>query len=301
MSRSVIITCAVTGGADTTGKSPYVPITPEQIANSGLEAAKAGAAVLHIHVRDPQTGKVSVDLALFREVVERIRSSGSDVIVNLTTGDGGVVSFDGRALGPGGLGTVVMDPEERITHVMELRPEMCTLDMGTVNFSDKHMINKPPDISKMAKAIREAGVRPELEVFDVGNIGHVQHLIRNGELDAPALFQLCFGIPWGAPATPETMILMRNLLPPGSLWAAFGISFHEFPILAQAVLLGGQVRVGLEDNIYIEHGVLARSNAVLVEKAVKIVTSLGENVATPADARTILGLKTTSSRSAMLV
>ena len=298
MSRSVIISYALTGGVDTTGKSPFVPITPEQIAASGLEAARAGAAIIHIHVRDPQTGKVSIDQTLYREVVERIRCSGSDVIINLTTGDGGVVSFDGRALGSGGLGTAVMEPEVRIRHVIELRPELCSLDMGTVNFSDKQMINKPPDVSKMAKAIREAGVRLELEVFDVGNIGHAQHLVENGELAVPALFQLCFGIPWCAPATPETMILMRNLLPPGSLWSAFGISAHEFPILAQAVLLGGHVRVGLEDNLYLEHGVLARSNAVLVEKAVNIVTSLGENVATPADARTFLGLKTTSSVSA---
>jgi len=225
--------------------------------------------------------------------VGRIRSSGSDVIINLTTGDGGVVSLDGRALGPGGLGTAIIDPEVRIRHIVDLRPELCSLDMCTINFNDKlQMINKPPDVSKMAKAIREAGVRPELEVFDVGNIGYAKHLIQNGELAEPALFQLCFGIPWGAPATAEAMILMRDLLPPGSLWAAFGIGAHEFPILAQAVLLGGHVRVGIEDNLYLEHGVLARSNAVLVEKAVNIVTSLGENVATPADARTILGLKT---------
>jgi len=290
MSRSVILSCAITGGGDTIQKSPAVPITPQQIATSAVEAAKAGAAVVHIHVRDPQSGLPSLDPELYREVYDRIRSSGADVIISLTTGEGGLVRSDGTAFGVGGLGTEIKPPAQRVAHVIALRPEMCSLDLGTLNLDNKQMINKPPHVLEMAKAIVDAEVCPEVEIFDVGNIEFAKHLIEGGKLVSPAFFQLCLGIPWGAPATPETMVLMRNLLPKGSLWAAFGIGPHEFPMLAQAVLLGGHVRVGLEDNLYLERGVLARSNAALVERGVKIIELLGERVATPKEAREILDL-----------
>jgi uncharacterized protein (DUF849 family) len=291
MARSVIITCAVTGGGDTVGKSKAVPVTPEQIATSAIDAAKAGAAIVHLHVRDPQTGRGSTDPALFRETVRRIRDSGTDVILNLTTGHGAIIRLTREARTGASIGGAVLPPEERVAHVEELRPEICSLDMGTMNFGANIFVNTPEDIAAIARGAVRAGSRPELEVFDLGQIRLAQHLIDKGEIAHPALFQLCLGVPWGAPATAETMAHMRNMLPPGSPWCAFGIASQQFPMVAHAVLLGGHVRVGLEDNLYLDRGILAPSNAALVERAVSIVTALGAKIASPAEARTLLGLR----------
>jgi uncharacterized protein (DUF849 family) len=288
--RSVIVTCALTGGGDTVGKHPAIPVTPEQIATSGIEAAAAGAAILHIHVRDPQTGRPSGDLDHFREVVERIRAVDTDVVINLTTGTG--ARFIPSKSNPmvGGEGSNLSTPEVRVRHVLALKPEICTLDVGTMNFGEHVFVNTPAHLREMAKAINGAGVLPELECFDTGNVRLALHLMDEGVLKRPSMFQLCLGVPWGAPASTEMMIALRNMLPPGSFWTGFGIGSSQFPMVAQALLLGGHVRVGLEDNLYLERGVLAPSNAALVEKAVRIVRVLDCEPATPAVARQILAL-----------
>lgn len=288
--RPVIVTCALTGGGDTVGKSPAVPVTPEQIAVSAIEAAQAGAAIVHIHVRDPATGKPATDLALYREVVERIRAVDTDVILNLTTGAG--ARFIPSAADPkvGGEGTTLAPPELRVRHIEALRPEICTLDITTMNFGEFVFVNTPAHLRVMGRAVAAAGVLPELECFDSGNVRLALRLIEEGVLHPPAMFQLCLGVPWGAPATPESMLFMRSLLPAGAFWTGFGIGGAQFPMVAQAVLLGGHVRVGLEDNLYVERGVLAPSNAALVEKAVRIVRALDAEPATPAEARRILAL-----------
>jgi uncharacterized protein (DUF849 family) len=291
MQRKVMISCAVTGSADSPGKNPAVPVTPEQIAQSCVDAAKAGAAIVHIHVRDPKTTKPSMDGALYREVVERIRSSGADVLINLTTGPGARFEHDPDDPRKAGPSSTMRGPEERVRHVQELRPDICSLDMGSLNMGGRVFINTPGHLQTMAVAIREAGVLPELEVFETGHLLLAKKMIETGHIKAPGMFQLCLGIAWGQPATPEAMTYMRNLLPPASPWFAFGISLHQFPMVAQAVLLGGHVRVGLEDNLYLGKGQLAPSNAALVEKAGRIIEELGDIVATPADAREILGLQ----------
>ena len=290
MQRKVMISCAVTGSADSPPKNPAVPVTPEQIARSSIEAAKAGAAIVHIHVRDPQTTRPSMDLAHYREVVERIRASGCDVLINLTTGPG--ARFVPGVEDPlkGGPGTNLKRPEERVRHVVDLRPEICSLDMGSLNMGGRVFINTPAHLEVMAVAIRDASVLPELEVFETGHLLLAKRMIETGQIKPPGMFQICLGIAWGQPATPEAMTYMRNLLPANSPWFAFGISLHQFPMVAQAVLLGGHVRVGLEDNLYLARGQLAPSNAALVEKAGKIIEILGDAVATPADARQLLGL-----------
>jgi uncharacterized protein (DUF849 family) len=290
MQRKVMISCAVTGSADTPSRNPAVPVTPQQIAVSALEAAKAGAAIVHIHVRDLQTTRPSMDGALYREVVDRIRSSGTDVIINLTTGPGArFVPGDDDPLKPAA-GTTLKPPAERVRHVVELKPEICSLDMGSLNMGAQVFINTPSHLEVMARAIRDAGVLPELEVFETGHLLLAKRMIESGHINPPGMFQICLGISWGQPATPEAMTYMRNLLPASSPWFAFGISLHQFPMVAQAVLLGGHPRVGLEDNLYLEKGKLAPSNAALVEKAVKIVEVLGDTVATPTDARQMLGI-----------
>lgn len=290
MSRDVLITCAITGAADSVGKHPAIPVTPEQIATSAIEAAKAGAAIVHIHVRDPATGKPSRELAHYREVVERIRGSGTDVVINLTTGPGANYIPDENNPAVGGPGTTLSRPELRVTHIQELKPEICTLDCATLSFGERTFLNAPAHLRVMAKLIREAGTIPELEVFDTGHIRLVQRLIEEGALASPPMMQLCLGISYGAPATPEAMILMRDMLPQPCLWAGFGISHQQFPMVAQAVILGGHVRVGLEDNLYLERGVFAPNNAALVERAVTIVQALGCRPATPAAARKMLNV-----------
>ncbi|MBO1114588.1 3-keto-5-aminohexanoate cleavage protein [Bordetella petrii] len=289
MSDPVILTCAVTGGDDVAAKYPQLPVTPRQIAQASVEAARAGAAIVHIHVRDPQTGKPSMAVEHYREVVQRIRDSGSDVIVNLTTGPGAryVPALDQtNGAAPG---SNVRPPQERVRHVAELRPEICTLDMGSVNFGAGALVNTASQIQAIAAAI-PAGVKIELEIFDTGHLALANKMIADGIIAADSIFQFALGIPWGAPATTETMLLLRNAIGRDAVWAAFGIGRHEFPMVAQALLLDGQIRVGLEDNFYLDKGVQAQSNAQLVEKAAGIAAALGRDLATPAQARQRLGL-----------
>ena len=290
MNHDVIITCAVTGAGDTTHRSNQVPITPRQIADSAIEAAKAGAAVIHVHVRDPESGHGSRDPKLFRETVDMIRDSGVDMIINLTAGMGGDwVPSDGDPSLPGP-GTDMIGPEDRLAHVVECKPDICSLDCGTMNFGGNYTyINTPPYLRTMAKITQELGVKPELEVFDLGQIRLARSLIDDGLIDAPPLFQICLCIPWGAGADTETMAAMKQALPENAVWAGFGISRMQMPMVAQAVLLGGNVRVGLEDNIYLERGVLA-SNGMLVDRAVEIIERLGARVLDPGAARAKLGL-----------
>jgi len=291
MQRKVMIACAVTGSADTPSRNPAVPVTPQQIATSAIDAAKAGAAIVHIHVREPKTTKPSMDPALYREVVERIRSSGSDVLINLTTGPGArFIPGTEEPLKPAPGSTLAL-PATRVRHVLELKPDICSLDMGSMNMGGQVFVNTPAHLEAMAVAIRDAGVTPELEVFEAGHLMLARRLIETGHIKAPGLFQICLGISWGQPATSEAVSYMRGLLPPDCVWFAFGISLHQFPIAAQTVLLGGHVRVGLEDNLYLEKGKLTPSNAALVEKAARIIELLGDSVATPADARQLLGRK----------
>jgi uncharacterized protein (DUF849 family) len=290
MTRSVIITAALTGGADSTGASPHVPITPAQLASEALAARAAGAAIVHIHVRNPETGKPSRDVALYRETVQRIRDAGSDVLINLTTGPGASFApgedpnINAR---PKGMGT----PEERVAHVLELRPDICSLDVATMNFGPTAFLNTPAHLAAMAQMIRAAGVKPELEVFDLGHAMLAADMVKRGLFEAPAWFQLCLGIAWGAPATTEAMLALKQLVPAGGIWSAFGISRAQFPMVAQAVILGGHVRVGLEDNLYLARGVLAQGNAPLVARARRIVEELGEQAASPAEARSILEIR----------
>ena len=292
MPRKIMVSCAITGSADTPARNRAVPVTPDEIAASAIDAAKAGAAIVHIHVRDPQTTRPSMDPALYHEVVERIRASGSDVLINLTTGPGArFIPGSDNPLNPG-IGSTLSLPAERVRHVLELAPEICSLDMGSMNMGNQVFMNTPPHLEAMAVSIRNAGVTPELEVFEAGHLLLAKQMIETGHINPPGLFQICLGISWGQPATPEALIYMRSLLPPGCIWFSFGISLHQFPIAAQTILLGGHVRVGLEDNLYLEKGKLAPSNAALVEKAVKIIDILGDQVATAAEARQMLGFET---------
>ena len=290
MNYDVIITCAVTGAGDTTDRSELVPITPRQVADAAIEAANAGAAVCHIHVRDPKTGKGSRDVALFEETLGLIRDSGVDMVINLTAGMGGdwVPSEADPALpGPG---TDMIGPEARMAHVVACKPDICSLDCGTMNFSgDYTYINTAPFLRTMATMAKDLGVKPELEVFDLGQIRLARKLIDDGLIDAPPMFQICLGIPWGAGADTETMVALKRALPGDAIWAGFGISRMQMPMVAQAVLLGGNVRVGLEDNIYLDRGVLA-SNAMLVERAVEIIERMGARVVGPDEARAKIGL-----------
>jgi len=288
--RKTIITCAVTGNITTPEQHPGLPVTPEEIAAAAIDAARAGAAIAHIHVRHPDTGRPSMELAHYREVVERIRASNTDLVINLTTGPGGRFipsEEDPKVAAPGSSLTV---PERRVEHVVALRPEICSLDLNTMWSGSSAVLNPPRNVATMADMIREAGVKPELEVFDSGDIHLAHALIDEGHLETPALFQIVLGIRFGAAATPDTMRYMLELLPEGSQWAAFGIGRWEFSMVAQAFLLGGHVRVGLEDNIYIRKGELAPSNAALVERARQIVESLNGSIATPDEARALLGL-----------
>ncbi len=292
MNKEVIITCAITGAGDTVGKSDKVPVTPQQVADAAIEAAQAGAAVAHIHVRDPQTGLGSRDVELFREAVELVRASDTDVIINITAGVGGDWIPDTDDPTKPGPGSDMIGPEERMAHVKALLPEICTLDCGTLNFGgDSNMYLSPPVyLQKMARMCQELGVKPELEVFDLGMAWFASSLVEEGLIDAPPLFQICLGIPWGAPADTNAMMAIRNALPAGSMWAGFGISRMQMPMVAQAMILGGNVRVGLEDNLYLDRGVLA-TNGDLVTRAKEIIERLGGRAISPAEAREKLGLK----------
>ena len=292
MNYEVVVTCAVTGAGDTTGKHPGVPVTPKQIADAAIEAAKAGAAVAHCHVRDPETGKGSRDPELFKEVVDRIRSADTDVVINLTAGMGGDWVPDDNNPAMPGQGTDMIGPAERLAHVEMLKPEICSLDCGTLNFGNGNeiYISTPPYLREMARLVQSWGVKPELEVFELGHIRFAKQMIAEGLIDAPPMFQICLGIPWGADQDVDTMKVMKDQLPEGASWASFGISRMQMPMAAVATVMGGNVRVGLEDNIYLDRGVLA-SNGQLVERAVEIIERMGARAVTPAEARTKLGLR----------
>ncbi len=289
--QSVFITCALTGSGDSVGKSAKVPVTPEQIAASALEAHSAGAAIVHVHVRDPATGGPSRSAVLFREVFERIRARNKEVIINLTGGMGGdlYVGPDEAPL-EFGSGTDFVGPRERIAHISELSPEIASLDCGSLNFGESLYGTTPRYLRDIAQEYQAKRVRPEIEVFELGHIELARQLMAEGLIGEPALFQLCLGIKYGAPATPAAMMAMRDALPPGVVWSGFGVGRLQMPMVAQAVLLGGNVRVGLEDNLYLDKGVLA-SNGQLVERAVRIVELLGARVQSSAETRERLRLR----------
>lgn len=291
MSRPVIITAAVTGSQPSYKVHPNIPITPQQIADQSIDAARAGAAIVHIHVRNPATGDPVGEPALYREVVERIAASDVDPVINLTTGYGARFipgSENPRLADPASNFT---SPEERTRHILELSPEICSYDVATFNFGETAFINTPAHLRVMAARAREAGSLPEIEVFEPGHILLARQLMTDGHLDPPGHFQLCLGIKWAMPATVDAMRFMLSLLPDGCTWAAFGVSREQFPIARAAVQLGGHVRVGLEDNLYLEKGVFAPDNAALVRKAVQVVEEEGCRVATPDEARRLLGLR----------
>ena len=292
MNYDVVLTCAVTGAGDTTSKSPHVPVTPKEVADAAIEAAKAGASIAHIHARDLETGQGSRDPKLFKEIVDRIRDSDTDIVINITAGMGGDWISDADNPAMPGPGTDMIGPEERLAHVKECMPEICSLDCGTLNFSDTDMIyiSTPPSLRKMAAMVQEWGVKPELEVFDLGHIRFAKAMVEEGLINAPPMFQLCLGIPWGADQTVETMAAMKAQLPFGASWASFGISRGQMPMMAAAVALGGNVRVGLEDNIYLDRGVLA-TNGQLVTRAREIIERMGARIITPQEARNKLGLR----------
>lgn len=292
LTESTIITAALTGAGDTVGRSPHVPVTPEQIASSAVDAANAGAAVVHIHVRDPETGAPSRDTRLYQEVVERVKATDVDVVINLTAGMGGDLVIDPERPLEQLEGTDLVGGLERLPHVEELLPDICTLDCGSLNFGDgSNLYVSTPDMLRTgAKRIQELGVRPELEIFDTGQLWFAKQLLAEGLLDDPTVFQLCMGIPWGAPADPGVLNSMVNMLPEGAQWASFALGRMQMPWVAQSILLGGNARVGLEDNLYLSRGVKA-TNGQLVERAVQITEALGATVATPDEARQRMGLK----------
>jgi uncharacterized protein (DUF849 family) len=292
MNRDVIITCAITGAGDTLSRHPDLPVTPQQIADSAIDAARAGAAIVHCHVRDPESGQGSRDPALYREVVARIRDSGVDVIINLTGGMGGDL-YIGAGDQPFNFGneTDLVGATERLVHVEELLPDICTLDCGSFNFGEGSLVyvSTPDMLREGATQIQALGVKPELEVFDSGQLWFVNQMMSEGLLDDPPLIQLCLGIAWGAPADTSTLKSLVDHLPESANWASFALGAMQMPMVAQSVLLGGHVRVGLEDNLYLERGVLA-TNAQLVEKAIQIIELMGARVQTPAEARVSLAL-----------
>jgi len=295
MNKKVILSCALTGAGETTEKNPDVPVTPKEIAESGIKAAKAGATIVHIHVRDPKTGKMSHDPSLFQEVVERIRESETDVIINLTAGGGGDWVPSDADPTKGGEGTDIQTPEERHEPIGMLLPEICTLDCGSTNFGDQIYISPASWLRKQAQLIKDAGVKAELECFDTGHIRFANQLIQEGLIEGDPLFQFCLGIPWGAEADAETISYMKSRVPENASWAAFGIGRMQFPMAAESVLQGGHVRVGLEDNLYLSKGKLA-TNEQLVDKAVSITQSLGSDIMSPAEAREFLDLKKPNER-----
>ncbi len=289
MNHDVMITCAVTGGGDTTKKSPHVPVTPEQIADACISAARAGAAIAHVHVRDPATGQGTRNVAYYREVVARVADSGVDVVLNLTTGMGGDFTLgdpDPLVAGPG---TDFVGPAARLEHIEQLRPPICSLDCGSMNFGDQVFMNSVAHVRTMARRIQELGVRPELEVFDLGHVRLANQIAAEGLVSTPALYQVCLGVPWGAGADTRSMQAMVDSLPPGAVWSGFGLGRMQMPMVAQAVLLGGNVRVGLEDNLFLDKGRLA-TNAELVGRAVEIIERLGARVIGPQAVRERLKL-----------
>ena len=292
MNFEVVITCAVTGAGDTVGKHPEIPVTPEQIAGAAIDAARAGAAIVHCHVRDPETGKGARDVALYRETVDRIRSAETDVVINLTAGMGGdLIIGPDDAPTDFGEDTDLVGAMERLPHVEELLPEICSLDCGSLNFGDGSLVyvSTPDMLRRGAQRIRELGVKPELEIFDTGNLSFALQLLKEDLLEEPPLFQLCHGIPWGAPADVGVLKSSVDQLPADANWTAFALGRYQMAFAAQAVILGGNVRVGLEDNLYLEKGVFA-SNAQLVERARNIIELMGARVLGPDETRAKFGL-----------
>jgi len=284
--NKTVITCAITGGQTTPEQTPYLPITPKQIADSALEAAEAGASVVHIHVRDPATGRPSMDLKLYDEVVARIKDINEELIINLTTGAGATGPADRVGNSP-----AFASVEARVEHILALRPDICSLDLNTMNRGAENItINTLTTARTMARLIRESGVKPEVELFDSGDFHIAQQLIKEGLIEEPAIWQIAAGVKWGWSAAPETLNYARTLLPRDATWYAFGIGAMQMPFVALSTIAGGHARVGLEDNIYLEKGVLAKTNRELVEKAVKIIQLLGGAIATPAESRQIFGL-----------
>jgi len=292
MNRKVIVTCALTGAGDTTGRSEHVPVTPEEIAQDAVEAARAGASVVHIHVRDVETGQGSRDVALYREVVRLVRESDVDPVINLTAGMGGDLFLDPGEPTKQMPGTDLVSALERLAHVEELRPEICTIDCGSLNFGEGSQlyVSTPDMLREGAARIRELGVKPEMEIFDTGNLWFANIMVEEGLIAPPPLYQLCMGIPYGAPVNAGLLQAMVHMLPQGAQWTSFAIGRDQLPWVAQSVLLGGHVRVGLEDNLYLSKGVKA-TNAQLTERAIQIVNDLGSSVATPDEAREILHLE----------
>ncbi|MEQ9241922.1 3-keto-5-aminohexanoate cleavage protein [Roseovarius indicus] len=293
MNREVFITCAVTGSGGTQDKSPHVPRSPEQIADSAIAAAKAGAAVVHCHVRDPETGAPSRDVNMFREVTDRIRASDTDVVLNLTAGMGGDMTF-GDTENPLPLNeanTDMIGASERVAHVAACLPEICTLDCGTMNFAENDyvMTNTPGMLQAMGKMMTDLGVKPEIEAFDTGHLWYAKQLVKDGILESPALVQLCMGVPWGAPDDLNTFMAMVNNIPEDWTFSAFGLGRNQMPYVAASVLAGGNVRVGLEDNLMLDKGVLA-TNEQLVARAKEIIERMGAKVIGPEDVRKKLGL-----------
>lgn len=290
MTSKTIITCAVTGNITRPEQHPDLPVTPQQIACACLDAANAGAAVVHIHVRDPDTGLPSMRLDYYEQVMARIRAVNRELVINLTTGPGGrfIPGRDDPQVAASG--STLMQPEKRVAHIAALRPDIATLDLNTMNSGADVVINTPASVTRMASVIRDAGVMPEIEIFDSGDLHLARDLIRDGVLQGPGLFSFVLGVRYGFSASPETMAYARGLLPPGATWTGFGIGRHAFPMVAQAWLLGGHVRVGFEDNLYISKGVLARDNAELVTRARLIVEALGGAIASAGEARQLLGL-----------
>jgi uncharacterized protein (DUF849 family) len=289
--QKIVITCAITGNLTRPEQTPHLPITPKQIADSALEAAEAGAAIAHIHVRDPETGRPSMEIDLYREVLDRIRSKNTDLIINLTTGPGGRFvpsQEDPKVAGPG---TTLMVPERRVDHIVALKPDICTLDLNTMNSGGQVVINTPENVRRMARVITEAGVMPEVELFDSGDIALLHDLVADGTLKGPLLTSFVMGVKYGFQPSPETVLYARGLLPADAAFTAIGIGRSAFQMVAQSYLAGGHVRVGLEDAVYIERGVLAPSNAALVEKARRLAEDLGAQIANPTEARRLLGLR----------
>jgi uncharacterized protein (DUF849 family) len=290
--EKVFITCAVTGNLTTPDQTPHLPITPEEIAESALGAADAGAAIVHLHVREPGTGRPSMEIALYQDVVSRIRARNAHLILNITTGPGGRFEpspDEPRVAGPR---TTLIVPEKRVEHIAILKPEICTLDLNTMNFGKEVVINTPANVRRMAKVMREAGAKPEIELFDSGDIALMHDLLKDGTLTGKQLCSFVLGARYGFQPSPETVIYARNLLPPDTEFTAIGIGRSAFTTVAQSYLAGGHARVGLEDAVYLSKGVLATSNAVMVEKARRILEDLGAQIASPREAREIIGLPT---------
>jgi len=296
MNPPAILTCALTGNLTKPEQTPHLPITPAQLIDESLAAAQAGAAAVHVHVRDPATGVPAMDLDLYAEVVQGLRKHAPELIINLTTGPGGRYVPDDDDPSVAAPGTTLLPPERRVAHVVALRPDICSLDLNTMNSGDQVVMNTPNNIARMAKVIRAAGVVPELECFDSGDLVLAGKMLADGLLDGPGLFTFVLGVRYAMPFSPEAMGFARGLLPPAAQWSAFAIGRYAFQAVAQSYLMGGNVRVGLEDTIYVERGVLATSNAALVAKARRIIEDLGGQLASPAQARSRWGLAASSVR-----